>query len=190
MEIETPGVETSNKKLNNTVAITVVVISVFLALQGVKAGNVAQAIEQTKSDVLDKWNQYQAARLKKDVVLAAQSTNRMLAATPGIDQTVVQREKELGEKAIAAYSERETKYMGEAKELQGKLEELNKRDDIFDVSEAMGSLALALAAIAILAESWILVSMAIGFGAFALSLGGAAMAGYALYPQWLVDILT
>jgi hypothetical protein len=190
MEIESPGGETSNKTLNNSVAITVVVISVFMALQGIKAGNVAQAIEQTKSDVLNKWSQYQASRLKHDLVLASQSTNRLVAATPGIDAALVAEETAKADKAAAFYTEREKKYLEEAKELEGKLEALNKRDDQFDVADAMASLALALAAIAILAESWPLLFLAWGFGGFALTMGGAAMAGYSLYPQWLVDILT
>lgn len=190
MEIEAPEVESANKTLTHAVAITVVVISVFLALQGVKSGNVAQGIEATKADVLDKWGQYQAARLKHDVVEAALSTNRLLAAAPGIDQGVVAAEREKAEKAIAAYVEREKSYQEQAKALEGKLADLNKRDDQFDVAEAMCSLGLALAAIAILAESWWLVGLAWVFGAFGMTMGSAAMAGLSLYPQWLVDILT
>lgn len=190
MEIEAPENDHADKKLTNTVAITVVVISVFLALQGVKSGNVAQALEATKADIVDKWNQYQAARLKHDVVEAALSTNRLLAATPGVDPAVVAAEKDKAEKAIAAYVEREKKYQDEAKALETKLEGLNKRDDQFDVAEAMCSLGLALAAIAILAESWWLVGLSWILGAFGITMGGAAMAGVSLYPQWLVDILT
>jgi hypothetical protein len=190
MEIETPENDRADRKLTNTVAITVVVISVFLALQGVKSGNVAQALEATKADIVDKWNQYQASRLKHDVVEAALSTNRLLAATPGIDQSVVAAEKQRADKAIALYVEREKKYSEEAKALEGRLEGLNKRDDQFDVAEAMCSLGLALAAIALLAESWWLVALSWVFGAFGLTMGGAAMAGVSVYPQWLVELLT
>lgn len=190
MEIETPEGDERNKRLNHAVAVTVVMISVFLALQGVKSGNVAQAIEATKADALDKWSQYQAARLKHDVVEAAQSTNRLLAATPGVDPGVVAAEKARGEKAIAAYVEREKKYLEEAKTLEGKLEGLNKRDDQFDVAEAMCSLALALSAIAILLGSWWLLGLGWLFGGFGMTLGAAAMASAQLYPQWLVDIFT
>ena len=63
MEIETPENERADRKLTNTVAITVVANSVFLALQGVKSGNVAQSLESTKADIVDKWNQYQACLL-------------------------------------------------------------------------------------------------------------------------------
>ncbi|QLP97743.1 MAG: DUF4337 family protein [Rhodoblastus sp.] len=190
MEIETPENDRADRQLTNTVAITVVAISVFLALQGVKSGNVAQALESTKADIVDKWNQYQAARLKHDLVEAALSTNRLIAATPGVDPSVVATERQRAEKAIAAYVEREKSYQEQAKALEDKLEGLNKRDDQFDVAEAMCSLALALAAIAILAESWWLVGLSWIFGAFGVTMGGAAMAGVTIYPQWLVDILT
>ncbi|MBK9081688.1 MAG: DUF4337 family protein [Rhizobiales bacterium] len=189
MEVETSS-ESSNKKLNNMVAITVVILSVFLAFQNVKSGNVAQAIEQTKADTLDKWNQYQAARLKHDLAEVALSMNKVMTGAAGVDAATLAAERDKIEKAVVAYVDREKRYSAEARELEQSLKSLNKRDDQFDVAEAVVSLALAISAIAILAESWMLLGLAWAFGVFGVTMGGSAMAGYDLYPAWLVDLIT
>ena len=188
MDIETG--EARNKLLTNLTALTIVILSVFLAIQGIKAGNVAQGIEQTKADVVNKWNQYQASRLKHDISEATLVTNNLFAAVPGVDPKVVQAEREKSEKANAFYTEREKKYAAEAKELQSKLEGLNAKDDQYDVAEALLTIAIAIGAIAILAESWLLLALGWAFGSLGMLLGGSAMAGVDLPIDWLVKLFT
>ncbi|MCA0399906.1 MAG: DUF4337 domain-containing protein [Proteobacteria bacterium] len=188
MDIE-PG-EAKDKKLTNITALSVVLFSVFMAIQGIKAGNIAQGIDQTKADIVNKWNQYQAARLKHDISESAIVTNNLFGAVPGVDPNVVKTEREKAERANAIYTEREKKYSAEAKELQVKLEELSKKDDQFDVAEALLTMGVAIAAVAILAESWWLLALSWIFGSLGMTLGAAAMRGINLNPQWLVDLIT
>lgn len=189
MEIET-STESGNKKLNNAVAITIVILSVFTAIMGIKSGNTAQAIDQTKADVVNKWNQYQAARLKHDIAEGSANTERLVAAVPGIDKALVEAEAAKTRATIEKFTASEKRYFDEAKALTGKLEGLNKRDDQYDVAEAILSIAIAVSAIAILAEIWLVLMVGWGFGAFGMTLGVAAMAGWDLYPQSLVEIFT
>ncbi|WP_164142337.1 DUF4337 family protein, partial [Serratia marcescens] len=63
MEIEVSA-EAKDKSLNRKVSITVVVLSVFMGVCGIKDGNIVQAMQQAQSDSVDKWNQYQAAKTK------------------------------------------------------------------------------------------------------------------------------
>jgi hypothetical protein len=188
MEIETKS-ESGNKRLNSLVAVTVVVLSVFLAIQGIKAGNVAQGIDATKSDVLNKWAQYQAARLKHDIAEAALSTNLLVAAVPGIDAKIVAAERTKTESAITAYVQREKKYFDEAKALEADLKVLNRRDDQYDVAEALMSVGIAVSAIAILVESWFVLALGWVFGGFGMTMSVAAMRAIDLYPEWLVQII-
>ena len=58
----------SNKRRNNTVALTVVVLATVLGLCKIKDDNIVQAMQQAKADAVDNWNQYQATRLKLHVV--------------------------------------------------------------------------------------------------------------------------
>ena len=55
--------ETKNR-LNNWVAVSVALISVFMAVTKVKDDNIVQAMLQTKSDAVDTWNEYQSKKLK------------------------------------------------------------------------------------------------------------------------------
>ena len=54
-------------RLNEWVAITVVVISVFMAISNVKDGNIGQNMALAKADAVDAWNEYQAGRIKLHV---------------------------------------------------------------------------------------------------------------------------
>ena len=189
MEIET-STESGNKKLNNAVAITIVILSVFTAIMGIKSGNTAQAIDQTKADVVNKWNQYQAARLKHDIAEGSANVERLVAPRARIAKTRVGSEAAKTKATNGEIPASEKRYYDEAKALTGKLEGLNKRDDQYDVAEAILSIAIAVSAIAILAELWFVLFVGWGFGAFGMTLGAAAMIGSDLYPQWLVDIFT
>lgn len=189
MDIETSS-ESGDKKLNNVVAITIVLLSVFTAIMGIKSGNTAQGIEQTKADVVNKWNQYQAARLKHDIAEGSANTERLIAAVPGVDKAVVEAEAKKTQATIERFTASEKRYFDEAKALTAKLEGLNKRDDQYDVAEAILSIAIAVSAIAILAELWVVLFVGWGFGAFGMTLGAAAMRGADIYPQWLVEVFT
>ena len=189
MEIEA-ATESKNKTLNNSVAITIVILSVFMAIMGIKSGNNAQAIEQTKSDVLNKWNQYQAARLKHDLSEHTLDTTRLLATIPGVPKEAVDAEVKKNSAAIEKYLEREKRYSTEARELQAKLDEANKRDDQFDVAEAILSIAIAISAVAILAEAWWLLAVGWVAGGSGMFLGVSAILRWSIYPEWLVNLLT
>jgi hypothetical protein len=63
MDIEI-GAEAKDKSFNRRVAITVVALSIFMGLCGVKDGNIVQAMQQAQSDGVDAWNEYQATKTK------------------------------------------------------------------------------------------------------------------------------
>jgi len=52
------------KRLNDLVAITVVILSVFMAVTKIKDDNIVQAMQLAKADAVDSWAEYQAARIK------------------------------------------------------------------------------------------------------------------------------
>ena len=52
----------SDKTLNRLVALTVVVLSVFMGLANIKDDNLVQAMQLAKSDAVDTWSEYQASR--------------------------------------------------------------------------------------------------------------------------------
>src|SRR5882757_9417872 len=52
------------RSLNRAVAVTVLVISIFMAVSKIKDDNIVQSMQAAKADALDTWNEYQAERLK------------------------------------------------------------------------------------------------------------------------------
>jgi len=57
------------KHLNRKVAISVALLSTFMAVSKVKDDNLVQAMLQAKTDAVDTWNEYQSKKLKHHLKL-------------------------------------------------------------------------------------------------------------------------
>ena len=88
MDIEIAA-EAKDKALNQRVAITVVALSIFMGLGGVKDGNIGQSMQQAQSSAVDTWGEYQATKTKLHIEETALAQTRLLAqAHRGLDATV------------------------------------------------------------------------------------------------------
>ena len=187
MEIEVSA-EAKDKRLNRLVAITVVVLSVFMGLGNIKDGNIVQNMAQAKADSVDRWSEYQATRTKIHINEAARDEMAVLAMTPAARIAAA--------KALARIDHDIAKYTAEApalaKQAQGfadKYDAYNVHDDQFDASEAALSTAISMAAVAALAESFWLLAAGWAFGAFGLFMGLCGFAGWAFHPDVLSTFL-
>jgi len=174
-------------RLNQWVAITVVVISVFMALTNVKDGNIGQNMALAKADAVDSWNEYQAGRIKlhldEDVLAQLKLT------LGGSNAAAVSAEMARLEKDIAKYNAKSAALTRQAKDNEARYDALNFRDDQFDMSDAFLSIALALAAVsALTAIEWVLFT-GWGFGAFGLFMGLAGFLGWQVHPDFLANWL-
>jgi len=70
-----------DKRLNNLVAITVVILTVFGAITKVKDDNINQAMQKAKADAVDAWAEYQFSRVKLHVDENGLSQLRLLEST-------------------------------------------------------------------------------------------------------------
>jgi hypothetical protein len=189
MDIETKT-ESANKRLNSLVAVTVVILSVFMAVSKIKDDNIVQAIQTAKADSVDSWNEYQAARVKLRIVDQANQTLRLTANLPGLDATAVATEMQKNDAAIKGYDESSKKLFEKAKGLEATIEKLNFQDDQFDISDALISIAIAVAAVAALTESFMLLALGWLSGGTGIVMGLAGFLGWGLHPDWLVKLLT
>lgn len=188
MEIETtPG---DNKILNRLVAVTVVLLSVFMAVSKIKDDNIVQAIQAAKADSIDAWNEYQSAKMKLHLEESAANQARLVATIPGADASVIQAEKARAESAVKSYADKAAQLMQKAKSFEPQLQDLNFKDDQFDLSDACLSVAIAVSAVAALIGSMWLLGIAWAFGAAGLAFGIAAFAGLGLHPDALVRFLS
>src|ERR1700712_725316 len=77
--MEIPELPDARDPLNNTIAISVALLSVFMAITKVKDDNICQAMLQAKSDSVDAWNEYQSKRLKHHLVETARDQAEALS---------------------------------------------------------------------------------------------------------------
>lgn len=141
--------------LGARVAIAVALLATFMGIAKVKDDNVVQAMQQVQSDRLDQWAFYQARNLREEVARATVATLRGLADATGRSDQLVG--------SIATYEAlaAEQAQKKEALRVQAEADArtydaLNYRDDQFDLSDALISIAIALLAVtAVTHQAWL-----------------------------------
>jgi len=171
MDIEIDA-EAKDKRLNRMVALTVVVLSIFMGLGQVKDGNIVQAMSQAQSNAVDRWGEYQATRTKLHIDETALAQARVVPALAA-EQARLTTE-------IGKYQKEAPALRQEAEGFQTQYDALNVHDDQFDASDAAISVAVAIAAVAALSESFPALFAAWMFGGFGLVMGLAGFLGWAL----------
>ena len=174
MEIEVSA-EAKDKRLNRGVAVTVVVLSVAMGLSNIKDGNIVQAMEQAQARSVDRWNEYQATRVKARVIEVA-AVGGTAPVTPFAAD-------------LARYRAETPQLKAQAQEYEAQYDALNIHDDQFDASEAALSTAISVAAVAALVEApWVLAAAWV-FGAFGLFLSLCGFADWGFHPDVLSTLL-
>ncbi len=187
MEVEV-NAEAKDKRLNRLVAITVVVLSVFMGLGNVKDGNIVQAMAQAKADSVDRWGEYQATRTKTHIAETARSEIELIATTPSSAKRAAETLAKI-DANIAKYRAEAPKLAKQAQGFADQYDALNVHDDQFDASEAMIATAISLAAVAALTEGAWLLYVAWAFGLFGLFMGVCGFAGWGFHPDILSNFL-
>ena len=177
-----------DRRLNDLVAVTVVVLTVFLAIGKVKDDNIVQAMQKAQAASVDAWAEYQSTRIKLHGDENGLTTLRLLESS-GVDKTLAAKQTAEYEADIKKYEARSKETRAKAEALEREYDRLNMRDDQFDVSEAFISIAVAVAAVASLVDAWWLLYLAWGSGGIGILFGIAGFAEISLRVQWLVALL-
>ncbi|KAF0813661.1 hypothetical protein IGB42_02013 [Andreprevotia sp. IGB-42] len=190
MDIELPAAE-QKSRLNSLVAVTVVILSVCMALGKIKDDNIVQAMQVAKANALDTWNEYQAKKLKSYIEEQGLTSARLASA---------QADSDAAQKIAPLISQFETRIsklahdgdalMDKARGFEKEYDDLGYRDDQFDLSDALLSIAMAVAAMAALTEKRWMLALAWLFGGGGTLFGIAGFAGWALHPDAIIRLLT
>jgi hypothetical protein len=183
MEIEA---KSENALLNTMVATTVLIISVFLAIEKVKDDNLVRNMSRVKVESVDTWNQYQAARIKLHL---DENAGALLAATGGANAAAIAAEQERLSDQITKYTNESAQLFVKAQGDDVQYDELAFHHDQFDLSDAFLSIALALTAVAALSAAYWLLIVGWGFGTLGLLMGISGFAGWAVHPEFLAKLL-
>lgn len=180
-------------RLNNVVATLVAVVATFMALCNVKDGNVVQAMAQAQANAVDAWAYYQSKSTKQAI---AESTVDKLTLERDTMPGLTPEARALYDKKIADYSAKSRQYEAEKAEIkksaegyQKQYDDINVRDDQFDMAEAALSISIALFGVSALTQKkWLLAfgSVIAGFGVI---LGMAGFLGKNLHPDFLAKLL-
>jgi hypothetical protein len=188
-DVSSPDAKRDDKRLNDLVAVTVVILTVFLAVSKVKDDNIVQAMQKAQSDAVDAWAEYQSARIKLHVDENGLSTLRLLESAASIDKDVAAKQAVEYQSDIKKYEGRSAETMARAKALEAEYNRLNVHDDQFDMSEAFISIAIAVAAVGALVDNFILLYIAWGSGALGIIFGIAGFLNLSLHWDWLAKFL-
>jgi hypothetical protein len=139
MDIEVAA-EAKDKRLNRAVAMTVVVLSVFMGLSQVKDGNIIQSMAQAQSNAVDRWGEYQATKTKLHIDETALAQLRVLPSS-GAPAAAIQDGRLVAE--IGKYESEIPKLRAEAEGFQAQYDALNVHDDQFDAADALISIAIS-----------------------------------------------
>ena len=189
MDIEISA-EAKGKALNRMVAITVVVLSVFLGIMKIKDDNLVQAMQQAKADAVDTWGEYQAAKTKLHIT---ESSLDELSLLHGLA-----RPADAGafDARLSAMTAQIAKYKAEipilatkARGFEKRYDDLNYHDDQFDMCDALVSIAVSTAAVAALTESAGVLYVSWGFGVFGILMGLSGFFGWMVHPDLISRIL-
>ncbi len=181
----------SRNRLNNRVAVAVALVSAFMAVTKIKDDNIVQAMLQAKSDAVDTWNEYQAKKLKLHLAELGINQARALrpAVTPREAKVLAEQEKSYAS-TIARYQGESEAIMKKATGVEKQYDDLNFRDDQFDLSDAALSLSLAILAVTALTANLWLLRFSFLFAGFGGIMGVAGLSGLSLHPDWLTKLLS
>ena len=187
--------DTSNERksalLNTLVAITVALLATFMGVCKVKDDNIVQAMQQAQADKLDHWNFYQARNIRQDVAeatavqLRLAKLGRPAAESTAYDEAITRYEAKASNEA-----RKKEELKTQAEQDQKTYDQLNYRDDQFDLSDAAHAIAIALLAVAALTQLWWMYWAAAVPIFFGVVMGLSGLLGWAVHPDALTRLLT
>jgi len=180
-----------DSRLNAAVAILVALTATFMALCNVKDGNIGQGMAQAQAKTVDTWSYYQAKSTKQNLAEATvdQLKAMMLIATPEARPTIQKSIDDFAARVVR-YEKEKNEIKAQAEQYQKAYDELNFRDDQFDMSDAALSVSIALFGITALTRKRWLLGIAIAFMIYGVFFGVAGFAGWNVHPDRIMSWLS
>ncbi|MDB5101260.1 MAG: hypothetical protein JWM80_5681 [Cyanobacteria bacterium RYN_339] len=193
-DIEIPEIETKDPerdKLNIMIAVSVAVLSTFIALSNIKDGNIVQAMTVAQSGAVDTWSQFQAKRMRQAMSENAVREGEMIREIVPAERKATVDKLIATHKADIARYEKDKKELSEkAKGLEAEYEKLGNKDDQFDLADAVLTLSLTMMAMTALIGKKSLLYFAWAMMALGFFIGIGGFVGYAIHPDALIKVLT
>jgi Domain of unknown function (DUF4337) len=184
--LEIEAEKTADRKLNSLVAITVLLVSVFLSISKLKDDNLVRKMDFVKADSVDIWNEYQAERLK---LHGDENASQAVMILPAKNGQAADAEKGRLEKQIAKYTAQSNVLANRARNADALYKVLEFRHDQFDMEDSILSITLALTAVAALTETYWLLIVGWVFAGLGFIMGLSGFLEWSVHPEFLARLL-
>jgi hypothetical protein len=170
--------------LGSIVALLVALAATFVALASVKDRNITLRMDQAQAKSVDTWNYYQAKSTKQNLAEATLDELMALkgaapdAAAPEIEKRITEYEKQ-----VKRYEHEKGEVKEEAEGYEHKYESLNEQHDLFDLSDAAMSVAIALLGVTALTRKKWLLGVAAVFLLTGVFFGVAGFMNWGIHPE-------
>jgi len=192
----------ADERFKNRAALIIAFMATLLAITSLGGGNAAEDVANNNIHASDTWAFYQAKSIRQTTMrVAADGLEADLRANPNMPADA----REFVQKKIDEYRSTAARYEDEpdkddpgdplkgegrkqltarARDYESKREQAQKQDPNFDFSEALFQIAIVLASVAILADSRLVLRVALAAGLVATLL---MVNGYFLLLPGLFD---
>jgi len=177
-------------RLSAYVALTVVIISVFMAFCKLKDENLVDGMTHNDVKAVDAWNEYHSERIKLQVDENGIESLKALLGISGAAAGGTTTEIARLIQNIAITQKQMIGLQDEARGYEATYAGMESRHIQFDMTDALCSLALALAAVAALASYLPLLFAAWASSGFGMLIGICAIEDWNFHPEFLVRILS
>lgn len=179
-EIELPEIKKdSNDRLDSCVGMMVVLIATFIGLCNVKDDNIVQQMQMKQVERNDNWAWFQARNIRQAVYegVSAELSVPWPNETPENRKAREAKSEEYFKKA-QAQEQKTDKQKSDAEQAQAEYDELNEKDDQFDLCDATLAISLALMGVTALTKRWWLFFVSLVPAAFGFYMGLAGFMGF------------
>lgn len=159
-------------RLSAYVALTVVIVSVFMAMCKLKDENLVDGMIHSDMKAVDTWGEYQAERIK---LHDDENDAGVLKLAAGANPQAVAAEIARLDAKASGYQKSSADLKKEAAGYEKSYEKKEVTHAEFDLVDALCAITLALAAVAALADYVLLLYIAWGVGVLAVVLGSSAL---------------
>ncbi|MBM4096794.1 MAG: DUF4337 domain-containing protein [Planctomycetes bacterium] len=177
IEIPEPG-KKSNDRLDSCVGLMVVLIASFIGLCNVKDDNIVQQMQMKQVERNDNWAWFQARNIRQAVYegVSAELSVPWPNETPENRKAREAKSEEYRKKS-ESQEQKSQQQKTDAEQAQKEYDELNEKDDQFDLCDATLAISLALMGVTALTKKWWLFFVSLVPAAFGFYMGIAGFIG-------------
>jgi hypothetical protein len=191
IEEKEPPSSRSASILNTWVALTVALLATFTGICQIKDNNIGQAMQQAQADKLDHWSFYQARNIRQEIA-AATVVQLQLARSAAVGPSRLAYDSAFSRYTalVADQAAKKDSVKTQAEQDQKTYDDLNYRDDQFDLSDALVALAISLLALTALTHKRWLYYVALVPTLLGVLMGLAGLFGWAIHPDVITRMLS